>query len=186
MEPTVDTFVLHPALLIASGFESLSSKQVRFLNSYRRHFYSNTIEFSKTNVISKKDFELGGIMNPFDQFFDIDSVYRQSSQLINNFPYLTYREIQTQIYFQPIRQIWRELLTEVFLDLSSFCIATKRSRDFFQAATPVLHEISSFPVYNKICALHSCGLGGKLSDAFAFLFEKFKTVETHYNKPFAN
>ena len=186
MEPTVDSFVLHPSLLVASGFESISTRQVRFLHSYRRHFYTYDIDFTETIVISKKDFELGGIMNPFGTFYDIDSTYQQTSQRINNFPYLTRREIQDNIYADHIHNIWRNLQNELFQDLSSFCISSKRSRDFFQANTQVIHALSEYPIYQKICALHTCGLGGKLMDTFEYIFSKFKAIERSRNQPFTS
>ena len=184
MEPKVRTIVLHPAILIASGFESITSRQVRFLNAHRSHFYSEPLDFYETIVISKSDFDLGGMMNPFGNFFDINHAYRQFGQSITNFPYLTRLEVLKYIYESDLSRIWVELLAELFGDLSEYCVVHKRTRDYFKASTQILHELSNTMLFQKISALHSCGLGGKLLDAFDYVFKKFVEYEKLAAEPF--
>ncbi len=184
MEPSVATVVLHPAILIASGFESLSSPQVRFLHAYRCHFHNECYDLTETIVLTKRDFDLGGILNPFGKFFDTEEAYRTFNKSIANFPYLTRTEIIAYIYKYELTRIWAELLGELYGELSQFCITHKRTRDYFQASTNVIHDLSQYPIFNKISALHTCGLGGKLADAFEFIFKNFKEYERLADEPY--
>ena len=184
MEPSVATIVLHPAILIASGFESISSQQVRFLHAYRLHFHEHAQDLTETLVLTKRDFDLGGILNPFGKFFDSEDAYIKFGKTISNFPYLTRREIIGYVYKYELTKIWAELLSELYGDLSQYCVTHKRTRDYFQATTKVIHDLSQYPIFNKISALHSCGLGGKLADAFEFIFSHFKDYERMADEPF--
>lgn len=183
MEPTVDTFILHPAILIAAGFESISSKQIRFLNALRAHFDAHTIHHTDTLVVSKKDFELGGVMNPFGNFYNTDIIYKEIGQSISNFPYLSKKEIYLNTYKSEVDVIWKALQIELFLDLSQFCIDQKRPRDYFQSTLQVIHELSPYPIYQKITALHSCGLKSKLTESFEYIFRKFISYEMLIDQP---
>ena len=174
MEPIVSTLVLHPAVLIASGFESLTSKQVRFLNAYRHHFTSRFNKPQETIVLKKKDFQLGGIGNPHASFRDPQETYNLFSTHIPDFPYLTTSDILNAFYLNDLNTIWTGLLNELCCELDHFCLANKWPIEYLLADTKVIHQLYSYPVYQKITALHLCGLGQKVIDAFDFAFEYFK------------
>ena len=174
MEPFVSTLVLHPAVLIASGFDSLSSRQVRFLNAFRQHFASSKYSMDETIVLSKSDFELGGIGNPHASFEDPVVSFQRHALLIDHFPYLSRNEIVKAFYYSDLIDIWKELLHELFIELENFCHQQKRNIDYLQPTTQVLHKLYSYPIYQKIMALHLCGLGNKMMDAFNFIFHQFK------------
>lgn len=177
MEPTVESIILHPAILIAAGFDSLSSKQVRFLNAHRRHFHTKLFDLNKTMSIKPEDLSLGGILNPFGHFHDVDSMYRKMSQGIPNFPYLTRREILKYIYQEELNEIWSGMIYELFIDMTEFCVTQKKSRDYFQSNTTVINQLYTFPIYQKITALHLCGLGNKLMETFEYIFDRFKAYD---------
>ena len=177
MEPNVATIALHPAVLIASGFECITSKQVKFLNAHRRHFHHKVYDLDKTLSVTQEDFSLGGILNPFGAFLDTKEAQIKASEKVPNFPYLTRRNILKAFYQEELSVIWSELLIELFEDLSEFCTANKRPRGYFVATTHVIHDLYNYPIYHKISSLHLCGLGEKLIDAFAYVFELFKSYD---------
>lgn len=177
MEPVVESIILHPAVLIAAGFETITSRQVRFLNAHRLHFHSKLHDLDQTFVASISDFELGGIMNPYGILFDAKEAYAEYGAHLINFPYLTRRQILRTLYLVDLDKIWSEMMMELFTDLSDFCIAHKRSRAYLTPSTTVIHELYNYPIYQKISALHLCGLGSRLIDSFAYVFEHFKKYE---------
>ncbi len=177
MEPTVETLVLHPAILIASGFESITSRQVRFLNAHRQHFHTKACDLNETLSLSPNHYALGGILNPCGYLLDNNQAYHNSADEVNDFPFLTRRAILKYFYTEDMTTIWSELLVELFSDLSYFCVQHKRSRDYFYPSKKVIHELYPNPIYHKISALHLCGLGGKLVDAFGYVFNQFKLYE---------
>ncbi len=183
MEPNVATIALHPAVLIASGFECVSSSQVRFLNAHRRHFHHKLHDFNETICITFKDFELGGILNPHGAFLDPYEAQVEAASLISNFPYINRKEILKAYYQQELSTIWSELMLELFKDLSEFCIQHKRSREYFQANTKVIHDLYNYPTYHKISSLHLCGLGSKLIEAFKYVFQLFQSYEIRSAEP---
>lgn len=178
MEPSLDTIVLHPAVLIASGFEALSSKEVRFLHSYRKHFDQIKQDTFKTLLLSQKEFELGGILNPFGTFYNIPYQYKLACEKVPNFPYLTRKEIIKSFYSFHLNKIWNNLLHEVFSELTMMRLNQKRPLSYFVPTKKVLHDLYRLPVYHKIAALHLCGMGGKLGDAFAYIFDLFTIHES--------
>ena len=186
MEPSVESIILHPAILIASGFDCLSSKQVRFLNAHRRHFHTKIYDLNQTLSITPEDLTLSGILNPFGHFHDVDTIYRKMSQSIPNFPYLSRREILSYIYKEELNNIWSEMMHELFIDLTEFCIEQKRPKDYFVSDTNVIHELYKFPIYQKITALHLCGLGGRLLDTFNYVFSRFRKYERQESSPSIN
>lgn len=177
MEPTVETLVLHPAVLIASGFEAITSRQVRFLHAHREHFHTKTTNLNETLSIVPKHFDLGGILNPCGYLVQSEEAYQQCAEELEHFPYLTRRAILRHFYQQELTTIWSELLLELFTDLSQFCVQHKLSRCYFVPNTKVIHELYSYSLYHKIAALHLCGLGSKLCDAFDYVFKEFKKYE---------
>ncbi|MDG2448958.1 MAG: hypothetical protein P8M34_04955, partial [Saprospiraceae bacterium] len=59
--------ILLPSLLLASGFESLNTQDIKFLNNYRKHFDKTKYDLEEIFIVTESDYELGGIMNPFNQ-----------------------------------------------------------------------------------------------------------------------
>ena len=94
----VENRFLHPAILIAAGFECLNSADVRFLNACKKHFNPVKDNFSQVLLISPYDFELGGIFNPDDNMVDPVIAYRQMSERIPDFPYLNKHQIIKYLY----------------------------------------------------------------------------------------
>ena len=177
MEPAIESIVLHPAVLIASGFEALSSQQARFLNALRQHFHTKPVDWQKVLCLSPKDFALGGILNPHGQFLDCDQSFHQSAGEVPDFPYLKLTTVLRHFYAPHVKQIWADLLKELYIDLSHYCMAKKTSREALVPTHAIMHSLYPYPAYQKIVALHLCGLGSKLSDAFAYVFHQFKSFE---------
>ena len=182
MEPSVESLVLHPAVLIASGFEVITSRQVRFLNAHKDHYHSRRVDLKETISILPKDFQLGGLLNPSGYLLDIHQAYRECAMEIDNFPYLTRKAILKHFYLEKLQGIWSELLIELFSDLSAHCVTYKRPVSYFNATKRVIHELYASPIYHKITALHLCGLGDKLSDAFDYIFRLFKKYDSNLDE----
>ena len=185
MEPNVATIALHPAVLIASGFECITSNQVKFLNAHRRHFHHKVYDLDKTISVTQEDFSLGGILNPYGEFLDTREAQLEAAEKAPSFPYLTRRSIIKAFYQEELSSIWSELLIELFEDLSEFCVVNKRPKGYYVANTKVIHELYSYPIYHKISSLHLCGLGSKLIDAFDYVFELYKSYEEMRAEPAA-
>jgi|GEM_PF-3148071 len=185
MEPSVESILLHPAVLISCGYDCISSKQVRFLNAHRQHFQNKGHLMAETLSITAKDFELGGILNPRGLLDGIEARYYNAAKIVPNFPYLNRREVLQHFYHKELTIIWSEMMIELIHDLSSFCINTKRSQTYFTTSTRVIHDLYPHPIYQKIAALHLCGLGSKLLDAFEYVFRLFKSQVKKSNQQIA-
>ncbi len=181
MEPLLDSLMLHPALLIVSGFESITSEDVRFLNAYRRHFDKTNLDKDKTEVYGESELELGGILNPCCNMMDPKLNAHIIAQTFATYPYLTIRDIWYQLYAPRIEDIFSKLLGEIFTNLTAYSVDYKRPASFFQANTSVIRMIETSPCYTQIAALHMCGLGDKLGGAFAWTFERYRIYEQKIN-----
>ena len=125
-------------------------------------------------MLTIEDFHLGGILNPFGDFHDPRLSYHHAASTIRHFPYLNRNEIHQHFYQPEIDRIWQNLMRELFVDLAHIQLELKRPLSYFQATTSVIHLLKVYPVYNKIAALHLCGLGAKLFDAFGHVFRRFE------------
>lgn len=177
MEPVVKSLLLHPALLIVSGFESISSDDVRFLNAYRSHFDNKTEDDNLTKVYTERDFELGGILNPTADFGSSYEKINQALSLFPTYPYLTRANIWQTLYAPTLVDIFYKLLGEVFQNLTTYSVYHKRPSSFFQSNTSVIRSLESSPCYGQIAALHMCGLGDKLGNAFDWVFSRYRAYD---------
>jgi len=176
MEPILESLQLHPALLIVSGYESITSDDVRFLNAYRRHFDKRNLDKDKTELYGESDLALGGILNAHGAYIDHHRG-NQIAALFATYPYLTIRDIWYQLYAPVLSDVFQRLLNETFRHLSAYSVAHKRPVSFFQPQTSVIRLLESSPCYSMIAALHMCGLGDKLGHAFGWVFERYALYE---------
>jgi hypothetical protein len=174
----VENLFLHPAILIASGFDCLTSSDVRFLNACKKHFDPIKDNFAQVILITPMDFELGGILNPEDQMIEPVSAYRKASERIPDFPYLNKYQILKYIYEERLEMTFQKIIQEVLasikktLGFNDFNIA--RLFDTPNTSSKAIKLIQKTDVYTKVNALHQCGVGNRLTDAFAWVFYKYK------------
>lgn len=176
MEPSVASLTLHPAVLIAAGYECLTSEQTRFLNTLRRHFPDPSHHNTEMITIEKSDCRLGGILNPHTLLQDEQFIYMDAGSRLDNFPYTHKSEIFSTFYFDKMSKIWTDLIQEICGDLEVYSRHLKLPIRHFRPTHQIIHELSDTWIYHKISALHLCGLGAKLADAFAYVFRSFETA----------
>lgn len=165
MEPRLDEVVLHPSLLIASGIECIDSRDVRFLNAYRKFFGQHKYDHDRMLVLTEKDFHLGGIMNPNDFFVIPEHAFARYQSCYVRFPCLTMRQIFELIYQTRLKSILLKVLQELRDDLAN---SEEEGKDLFDFHIRKRNNTSLYP---KIVALHLCGFGDKLKDAFRLVVE---------------
>ncbi len=169
---------LHPAILIASGFECLSSADVRFLNACKKHFNPTQDNFAQVRLISPQDFELGGIFNPDDHMIDPFTAYRQMSERIPDFPYLNKYQIIRYVYDEKLevtfQRVIQELLHTIKRTLGVNDMNIARLFDGSATSARAIKLIQKTDIYRQVNALHKCGVGDRLSDAFAWVFHKYR------------
>ncbi len=174
----VGNFFLHPAILIASGFECLNSSDVRFLNASRKHFNPHHDNFSQILLITPTDFELGGIFNPTDRMLEPIIAYKQAQERIPDFPYLTKSQIVKYIYQERLEITFQKVIHELLQTIKGTLgyNDTNISRLFDSGNTNAraMKLLQKTIIYKQINALHKCGVGNRLSDAFAFVFHKYR------------
>ncbi len=168
----VESLILHPALLVAKGFESLNTRDMRFLHVYRRYF-EEAKEKHKTRVYSPEDFQLGGILNPESQFLDVHATFMEASDRIDSFPYLTLYEVRTHFYYGRISQIFDALMSEVFRGLDDSGVLDYYGDILLRVDKRIIKSLERTRVYNQIMALHRCGLERKLSGAFQYVLSRY-------------
>ncbi len=166
MEPRWDSMVLHPALLIASGIECIDSRDVRFLNAYRRFSDYKIPSGKQFIVLSEKDFQLGGIMNPNDLFIIPHHAFAQYKSSYIHFPCLTKNQIFQLVYVERLREIFENIVSEISMEIIKW-------KDFenIDSLFRIMKDGRAGTLYSKIVALHLCGFGEKLKDAFYLLLQ---------------
>lgn len=168
MEPQWEGMELHPAILIASGVECIDSRDVRFLNAYRRFFAREKYTPNISILIRETDFQLGGIMNPNDLFIIPSQAYSKYQSRYSSFPCLTMKQIRQLVYQKRLQQIATKIWDEVNQDIRSLKI---EGAD--QLYRWLSRPTSAGEIYPKIVALHLCGLGEKLRDAFGLVLDYY-------------
>lgn len=163
--------ILHPALLLASGVESLTSRDIRFLNAYRRHFEVNQVKLDKIVSISERDFFVGGILNPINEFFSPENAYCAMLKAQKCRPYMSYHEIYRFYYADYLSGVFSNITKEILRDIANFYQEVPGST--YNLKNERIRMLNQTIVYPKIVALHLCGLGAKLSEAFEFMFDKY-------------
>jgi len=170
MEPSVVTIVLHPAILVASGFECLTTKQMRFLDNHKSHFSTRQRDWTESCSLSPEDFKLGGLLNPHGRLEDPDRAYVLATDDFPRYPIATWQDIFKKYYVKELTHIWQEILVELCLDLHTYCHDQSKHAEELAANSSCIHQMSKYPIYQKITALHLCGLGDRMADAFDFVF----------------
>lgn len=174
----VEKLFLHPAILIASGFECLDSADVRFLNACKRHFNPLKDNFAQIRLITPLDFEFGGIFNPTNQMIEPLDGYKQAQERIPDFPYLNQYQILKYLYQERLevtfQKITQELLQTIKVSLGCNDLNIARLFDNPNTSSRAIKIIQSTDAYKKVHALHKCGLGNRLSDAFSWVFHKYR------------
>ena len=166
MEPNVGSLILHPALLMASGVETLTSRDMRILNSYRLHFYENHFDHPNTIVLSESDFMLGGILNPMGSLREPHQLINQYRPLFRGFPYVQLQSVKSKVYLPLISEILNRIHVEIKKDIQSVAIRRR-----IPINTLNMTNLKNLPPYNKIAAVHMCGFGSKLREAFDYYLE---------------
>ena len=174
----VEKLFLHPAILIASGFECLDSSDVRFLNACKRHFNPIKDNFAQIRLITPMDFEFGGIFNPTNQMIEPINGYKQAQERIPDFPYLNQYQILKYLYQERLevtfQKITQELLYSIKSSLGCNDLNIARLFDNPSTSSRAIKVIQKTDVYKKVHALHKCGLGNRLADAFVWVFHKYR------------
>jgi len=159
---------------VAAGYECLTSKQIRFLHNTRRHYPSASDHNDSMMTLSISDCDIRGILNPLTELRPADDVYKYASLRLKSFPYTHKSEIFLHFYYEKITQIWSELIDEICTDLEAYSRSLRLPIRHFTATHQTMHQLANTAIYEKISALHMCGLGVKLIDAFDYVFEAFK------------
>lgn len=174
----VENLFLHPAILIASGFECLTSTDVRFLNACKKHFNPLKDNFAQILLITPMDFELGGIFNPSDEMIEPIFAYRQTSERIPDFPYLNKYQIIKHIYEDQLEMTFQKIVNEILFSIKKTlgCNDMNIARLFDTPSTSskAIKLVEKTDVFQKINALHKCGVGDRLTDAFSWVFHKYR------------
>lgn len=174
----VENLFLHPAILVASGFECLTTSDVRFLNASKKHFNPHKDNFAQVILLTPMDFELGGILNPCDKMIEPITAYRMASERIPDFPYLNKYQILKHLYEERLQVTFQKIIQEILVTIkktlgyNDFNIA--RLFDAPTTSSKAIKLIQKTDVYTKINALHRCGVGNRLADAFAWVFHKYR------------
>ncbi len=174
----VEKLFLHPAILIASGFECLDTADIRFLNAFKKHFNPHKDNFAQIRLITPDDFELGGIFNPTNIMVEPINGFRQAQERIPDFPYLNQYQILRILYQERLeltfQKITQELLYTIKGSLGCNDMNIARLFDNPDTSSRAIKIIQKTEVFKKVHALHKCGLGNRLSDAFAWVFHKYR------------
>lgn len=171
----IRSLMLHPALIVARGFESMDTSDMRFLNAYRKHF-EEARELHKMKVYRPEDFLLGAILNPEDAFHDVNEAYVAARDRIDSFPYMTMYEVRLHFYYGRIAMIYEALCAELYRDLDQYATQYYRSSSYFESSNQVMRHLEKTPIYAKIHALHQCGLGIKLIDTFEVILSGYRSA----------
>ncbi len=169
--------ILLPSLLLASGFESLNTQDIKFLNNYRKHFDKTKYDLEEIFIVTESDYELGGIMNPFNQMSIPNEIYDLCKTSISAFPYATRFDLQELIYRQKVELLFEELLYEITTEMKTLL---ESGNEFLQEAVvenkftlQILDSVKVHPFYQKVVALHLCGFGNVIFDSFNKILQKY-------------
>ena len=158
------------------GYECLTSEQTRFLNTLRRHFPDQSHHNVDMITVEVSDCDLGGILNPHTKLQDPQMIYMEAGRRLDNFPYTHKSEIFSTFYYDKMSEIWSDVIHEICGDLEVYSRHLKLPVRHFEPTHQVIHELADVWIYDKISALHLCGLGSKLADAFAYVFTSFESA----------
>jgi len=168
--------ILLPSLLLASGFECLQTQDIKFLNNYRKHFDKTKHNLEEIFIITESDYELGGIMNPFNKFHPDQIIYDQVRQGIQTFPYVTRIDLNRIVYAKKVKELTKQITKEITselrknLETNTGIQMAIRNREFCSSS---IDNLKTLPVYQKVCSLHMCGYGLKLIDGFNHFLELY-------------
>lgn len=169
--------ILLPSLLLASGFESLNTQDIKFLNNYRKHFDKTKFNLEEIFIVTESDYELGGIMNPYNQMNIPEKVYEICKSSIPAFPYATRIDIKEIIYQQSVDALLENLLSEIKSEITQLF---EQGNRYVQEAISerkfslqILESIKTYSFYQKVVALHLCGYGLLISDSFNNILSKY-------------
>jgi hypothetical protein len=169
--------ILLPSLLIASGFECLSTREVKFLNNFRKHLDRSKYDLEEIFMVTTSDFELGGIMNPYNEFGNVSQSMIEYRSLFSSYPYLSRLQIKTSIYEKELEEIVTNLEKEIISDFERLqkdhhpLILHSMANSSFTVAT--VKALQNHLFYQKAIALHLCGIGDILLDTFNYILDKY-------------
>ena len=172
----IESLMLHPAILVAKGFETLNTSDMRFLQAYRNHF-EEAKELHRTCIYRPQDFLLGGILNPESEYFDINEAFIEARDRIDSFPYMTMYEIRMHFYYGRIASIFEALCSELYKELEFFAQQYHMPLSSFLDTSRAIRKFERNSIYSKILALHQCGLGNKKSRAFEYIIDGFISLQ---------
>lgn len=159
---------------MASGYECITGKDARFLNSYRSFFGSRKEDFQKVQPLQLEDFYIGGILNPSGEFIAASNRYMNCLKEIKSFPFLNKLEIHKYFYRGNLEDILYRMELELFRDIDGYLLQVQRPVSFLKSNTAVIRLLQKSSVHAKIAALHMCGLGEKLKNAFEIIFADYE------------
>ena len=169
--------ILLPSLLLASGFESLNTRDIKFLNNYRKHFDKTKYNLEEIFIVTESDYELGGIMNPYNQMTVPTSLYELCKSKIKAFPYATRLDLKELIYESSVNNIFETLIDEIHNEMNDLLesgnehIRESISEGKFNVQN--LEVFKSFQFYQKSIALHLCGFGDLIIDTFNNILTRY-------------
>ncbi|MEE9371784.1 MAG: hypothetical protein V3V00_01900 [Saprospiraceae bacterium] len=169
--------ILLPSLLLASGFECLGTQDIKLLNNYRKHFDMTKFNLEEIFIVTESDYELGGIMNPFNQMSISSTLYNLCKSSIQSFPYVTRLKIKELIYQPSLEDIFMSLKNELFEELAALQQSSNEpiresiSQGFFNIQN--LDLLKTFHFYQKTVALHLCGFGEVINDTFNNILNEY-------------
>lgn len=171
MELMLGSFYPHPALLIASGIDSLTSREVCFLNNFRRYFRISKMDMTEVLTITPIDFQVGGLLNPRNEMIPPEEHFHYCCSLMTCSPYMSREEIYHNFYKSGLDQILSGIKEEIIRDMMNVF----DGRASFQGLnlSQRIALLYKTDIHPKIVALHLCGIGSKLGDAFRYLLEAY-------------
>ena len=147
------------------------------MNNYRKHLDKTKFDLEEILTVTNCDFELGGIMNPFNQIGEGHILYENCKNLFPSFPYISRLDIQSYIYKDSFDQIFNNLQKEIISEISILVTTDSpyliKSIDAQKFTGNELENLKEFQFYQKTVALHLCGLGDTLLDAFNKILSRF-------------
>ncbi len=128
-------------------------------------------------LVSESDFELGGIMNPFNEMQDTSRPESDFKSLFTSWPYLSRHDIKICIYKPSLEEIFEKLVNEILRHLA--ILRESNNPHILESLTeggftiPRLKHLQDHVFYQKTLALHLCGFGDVVLDAFNRILRKF-------------
>jgi len=128
-------------------------------------------------LVSESDFELGGIMNPFNLMQDISRSESEIAHHFSSWPYVSRNDIKMIVYRPSLDEIFENLEGEVLCHLS--LLRESQNPYILQSLTEgsfsltALKPLQEHVFYQKTLALHLCGFGEVVLHAFNIILDKF-------------